>query len=212
MDQTVIFRDFEERDIDFVYRCKNDEKLNSLIVGDYHPFTYEEATRWVHGCMGEHNAYKFWAICTNDDENRIVGWVSLSEIDYVNQSACFHGIMIGDEKYRDGKAWIESFLFIYDYVFYHLKFNRLYGSCLEEHKASYCMTFAMCETVEGIARQAVYKNGKFNNVVYGAILKDEYFYHLKQGDFEYKKIIARLLAAKKQLTCNMGKSKVNHIE
>ena len=83
MQPTVIFRDFEERDIDFIYKCKNDEKLNSLIVAQYHPFTYEEAVQWVHGCMGEHDTFKFWAIATNDDEKRIVGWVAVSHIDKV---------------------------------------------------------------------------------------------------------------------------------
>ena len=43
MEKTVCFRDFEVRDIDFIYKCKNDEKLNSMIVGQWHPFTYEEA-------------------------------------------------------------------------------------------------------------------------------------------------------------------------
>ena len=45
MDSTVLFRDFEDRDIDFIYHCKNDEKLNEMIVGQYHPFTYEEAVK-----------------------------------------------------------------------------------------------------------------------------------------------------------------------
>ena len=51
MERTVCFRDFEERDIDFIYKCKNDEKLNSMIVGPWHPFTYEEAAKWVHGLL-----------------------------------------------------------------------------------------------------------------------------------------------------------------
>ena len=97
MDNTVLFRDFEDRDIDFIYKCKNDEKLNSKIVGGFHPFTYEEAVKWVHGCMGEHETYRFWAVCTHDDEKRIVGWVSISQIDRKNHSACFHGIVIADE-------------------------------------------------------------------------------------------------------------------
>lgn len=199
MEQTVLFRDFEERDIDFIYRCKNDEKLNSLIVGPYHPYTYEEAVNWVHGCMGEHETFKFWAICTNDEEKRIVGWVSISQIDYTNKSACFYGIVIGDEEYRDGMAWIQAYLFVYEYVFEKLGLNRLFGSNLEEQLASYSMGIAMFETVEGIARQAVFKNGKYNNVVYASILRDEYFFHKEQGDFEYKKIIFRLLEARKEL-------------
>ena len=32
MSRVVEFRKFEERDIDFIYRCKNNEKLNSSIL------------------------------------------------------------------------------------------------------------------------------------------------------------------------------------
>lgn len=199
MEQTVCFRDFEERDIDFIYRCKNDEKLNEKIVGQYHPFTYEEAVKWVHGCMGEHESYKFWAVCTNDEEKRIVGWISLSEIDNVNNSACFHGIVIADEEYRDGIAWIQSYLFIYEYVFEYLGLNRLYGSNLEDQKASYYMGFAMCETQEGVEREAIFKNGKYNNIIYSSILKREYFEHKENGDFELIKIIRRLADVRKKI-------------
>ena len=196
---TVVFRDFEKRDVSFIHRCKNDEKLNSLIVGNFHPFSMAESMEWVNGCMGEHDTFKFWAICTNDDDNRIVGWVSISEIDYVNSSACFHGIVIGDENYRDGLAWIESYLFIYDYVFNKLGLNRLYGSNIEEQKASYCMALAMFERVEGIARQSVFKDGRYHNVVYASILKDEYLLHKQRGDFAFNKIVYRLNEARKSI-------------
>lgn len=199
MESTVLFREFEERDIDFIYRCKNDEKLNELIVGNYHPFTYEEAEKWVQGCMGEHETFKFWAICTNDEEKRIVGWVSLSNIDKENKSACFHSIVIGDAEYRNGMAWIESYLFIYSYVFDISNLNRLYGSNIEGQIASYSIGYAMFEQFEGKARQAVCKKGKFVDVVYMSILKDEYMYHKVNGDFEFNKIIHRLAIARKAI-------------
>lgn len=196
MEPTVIFRDFEERDIDFIYRCKNDEKLNSMIVGQYHPFTYEEATQWVHGCMGEHETYKFWAIATNDDEKRIVGWVSLSQIDYSNKSACFHGIVIGDSDYRDGMAWIESVSFIHEYVFETLKFNRVYGSCRADHKLSKRMAEAMFNYNEGIYREALYSNGLYVDVLAHSLLAREYFEHKEKGDYELSKVIRRLASKK----------------
>lgn len=204
MQPTVIFRDFEERDIDFIYKCKNDEELNSLIVGHYHPFTYEEATNWVHGCMGEHGTYKFWAIATNDEEKRIVGWVSLSEIDYENKSVCSHGVVIGDKNYQDGLAWVDCGLFLYSYVFETLQFNRIYGSYIEDQVASRCMAKAMFETIEGTARQAVFKNNKYHNVIYSSLLKEEYLNHKKQGDYEFRKIISRLIRAKQEYNKRMA--------
>lgn len=196
---TVTFRDFEERDIDFIYRCKNDEKLNELIVGQYHPFTYDEAVKWVHGCMGEHETYKFWAIATNDEEKRIVGWVSLSEIDKTNKSACFHGLVIGDEEFHDGFAWIESYLFVYEYAFERLGLNRVYGTRLMEHKQTQAMGLVMFSKQEGVLRQAAYKNGQYHDLSIGSLLSSEYFEHKNNGDYEIPAIIKRIKKARKEM-------------
>lgn len=192
MEKTVCFRDFEERDIDFIYKCKNDEKLNSMIVGQWHPFTYEEAAKWVHGCMGEHETYKFWAIATNDDEKRIVGWISLSNIDLVNQKACYHGLVIADKEYNDGFAWIEAYLFIMYYSFEVIGLNRLYGTHLDEHKTSSSSIDLFYWKFEGQERQSIFKNNKYYNQNCVSILRNEYFEHKDAGDYELKKIIRRL--------------------
>ena len=197
MEPTVSFRDFEERDIDFIYKCKNDEKLNSMIVGDWHPFTYEEAVKWVHGCMGEHESFKFWAVCTNDEEKRIVGWISISKIDKVNQKACFHGIVIADPGYNDGFAWIESYLFVYQYCFEVLGLNRVYGESIVGHKQSNNIGKIIYVEHEGTKRQAIFKNGRFYDLTYGALLKDDYFMHKSNGDYTMRAIIKRIGYLKK---------------
>ena len=194
---TVCFREFEERDVDFIYKCKNDEKLNSMIVGNFRPYTYEEARKWVEGCMGHHDTYHFWAICTNDEEKRIVGWISLSEIDMINQSACFHGIVIADKDYRNGFAWIESYLFIYEYAFERLGLNRVYGTRLVEHKQTHAIGIAMYSKCEGILRQAVYKNGQYHDLSIGSLLSSEYFEHKQKGDYELMAIIKRIKKVRK---------------
>lgn len=191
MEGTVLFREFEERDIDFIYRCKNDDKLNEMIVGQYHPFTYEEAEKWVRGCMGEHETYKFWAVCTNDDEKRIVGWTSLSKIDKDNKSAFFYSIVIGDPKYRKGFAWIEIQQFVIDYAFRQLDLNRLEYSCLLEHHSSMSIGPVMFFQQEGLFRQAVYKNNRYYDVAYFGLLKDEYQQHYENGDYEFMSILER---------------------
>lgn len=194
----VDFREFEERDVDFVLQCKNDAHLNALTVGAYKPMTREEAVRWVHGCMGEHPTYKYWAVCTNDEERRIVGWISLSQIDRVNQSACFHGILIGDPDYRDGSAWIESYLFIFNYTFEVLKLNRLYGSRIETQDLSGIMGRAMHFKNEGVLREAVFRNGQFIDVMLGAVLRSEYLQYKEAGEYAYDKIRTNILRIAKE--------------
>ena len=191
MERTVCFRDFEERDIDFIYKCKNDEKLNSMVVGQWHPFTYEEAVKWVHGCMGEHETYKFWAIATNDEEKRIVGWTSLSKIDKANKSAFFHSIVIGDEKYRNGFPWVETQLFTIAYAFEELQVNRLGYSCLSEHPTSMTIAPVMFFKQEGLLRNAVYKHERYYDEALFSLLKDEYVQHKNVGEYELESIILR---------------------
>lgn len=192
MANSVSFRDFEERDIDFVFKCKNDDRLNEKTSGHYSAFSYEEAVQWVRGCMGEHDTFKFWAVCTNDDEQRIIGWISVSEIDSINKSACFHGIVIADPKYRDGMAWIESFLFVMKYIFEERCFHRMYGTALSENEASVLMGKVMFERNEGIFKDAVFKNGRYYDLVYCAILDNEYFDHKARGEYDTLSIIRRL--------------------
>ncbi len=189
---TVCFREFEERDVDFIYKCKNDEKLNSMIIGHFRPYTYKEARKWVEGCMGNHDTYHFWAICTNDEEKRIVGWISLSEIDKLNQSACFHGIVIADKDYRNGFAWIESYCFILEYAFEHLGLNRLYGSSIIGNKNSNIAGDLFLFTKEGVLREAVIKNDIRYDVRLSSILRKEYFINKKSGKYELRAILKRL--------------------
>lgn len=197
MFNTVCFREFEERDIDFIYKCKNDEDLNRMIVGQFKSFTYEDARNWVHGCMGHHDEFIFWAIATNDDEHRIVGWAALSKIDKVNQSANTHSIVIADPNYNDGIAWLETELHLLRYAFDELKLNRLYGVSLMGHKMSNQIGDLLFFQTEGILRQACYKNGRFYDLQYIGILKDEYFAHKEAGDYDMMKIIRRLRKLRK---------------
>lgn len=195
MKSTVLIRDFEERDIDFIHQCKNDAKLNEMIVGKYHPFSYEEAVRWVHGCMGEHENFKFWAVCTNDEEKRIVGWVSLSEIDIDNRSACHHGLVIGDASYRDGTGMFEAMLLSMDYAFSSLKLHRLYGCCLSEHKITPHMNQALGYKLEGIRRDATYKNDRFYDLYDYGILDVEYKENLNSGKYNLNVLLRNFITS-----------------
>jgi len=188
---TVAFRDFEERDIDFIYRWKNDEELNSMIVGQYHPFTREDAEKWVRGCMGEHDTYKFWAVCSNDDKQEIVGWTSLAKIDKDNKSAFFYSIVIGNPQYRKGLPWIEVQMFVMEYAFMSLGIHRLEYSCLAEHPSSMTIAPVMFFKPEGVFREACYKNNRYYDVAYFGILEDEYKSHRENGDYELEAVIAR---------------------
>lgn len=196
MDKTVFFRAFEDEDAEYVYNWMNDDELKEMSVGLNRRVCKEEVREWINA-RKRHNPYQAWFAICSKETNEIIGYMSLTDIHYINSSANFSGIIIGDSKYRDGRAYLESYLFVFEYVFERLNLNRLYGSAISEHKLSIIMAEVMYQKTEGILRQAIFKNGVFYDQIISAILKDEYFEHKHNGDFELTAIINRVLLLKR---------------
>lgn len=197
MEKTVYFRAFEEEDVPSLYQWMNDDELKQLSVGLNKRVCREEVEEWIRA-RKRHNPYQAWfAICALES-NEMIGYMCLTDIHYINSSAYFSGILIGDPNYRDGQAYIESYLFMFEYAFERLNLNRLYGSALADHKLSVTMAEVMYQKTEGVLRQSIFKNGKYHDEVVCAILKDEYYQHKENGDFEMSSILRRVLLAKRK--------------
>lgn len=197
MEKTVYFRAFEEEDAELIYKWMNDDELKRLSVGVNRRMCREEALDWVKARMRDKRDQVWWAICAKDTD-LMIGYAYLADIHYINSSANYGGIVIGNKDYQDGMAWIETYLFVHEYAFERLGINRLYGDALVSHTTSNIMRKLMYWTIEGIKRQAVYKNGRFHDVSVASLLKNEYFQHKEKGDYEISSILKHLRQLKKE--------------
>ena len=209
MKKTVYFRAFEEEDANLIYKWMNDDELKKMSMGLNRRMCRDEAQEWVKARMRHNNYQVFWAICAKDTD-KMIGYACLTDIHYINSSANFSGVVIGDKDYQDGLAWIETYLFIYEYVFERLNLNRIYGKAINEHESTLTMRSVMFSTVEGVLRQAAFKNGRYYDVSISSILKEEYMQHKKAGDYEISAVLRRfrnILREKKksQSDYNIGK-------
>ena len=196
MEKTVYFRAFEEEDAEHIYKWMNDDELKRLSVGVNRRMCRAESLDWVKARMRDNRNQVWWAICAIDTD-LMVGYAYLTDIHYINRSANYGGIVIGNKEYQDGMAWIETYLFVHEYAFERLGMNRLYGDAIVSHNTSVTMRKLMFWTTEGLKRQAVYKNGEFHDVSTASLLKDEYFYHKANGDYELSSIIKHLRQIRK---------------
>lgn len=191
MEETVYFRTFEEEDAELIYKWMNDDELKKLSVGLNRRVSREEALNWVKRRM-EHDQYNYWwAICAKDT-NRMIGYLSLNNIHYINRSAEFGGLLIGDKNYQDGYAWVQAYLFLYEYAFERLGMNRVYGTHLVDHTTSSFIGSVFFSQKEGVLRQAFFKNGKYHDAVIGALLRDDYMMHKDNGDYELDAVMRRM--------------------
>lgn len=88
--------------------------------------------------------------------------------------------MIGERKYWGKGLGTESRVLLLDFAFKERGFNRIWALILESNIGS----IKMCERCgykkEGLLRQSVYKNGKFQNQIIMSILSDEFYKMLKE--------------------------------
>lgn len=190
MEKTVFFRAFEEEDAELIYKWMNDHELKKLSTGLNRFMCKDEALDWVKARMRNQDYRVFWAICAKDT-GKMIGYAALTDIHYINSSANFSGIVIGDKNYQDGLAWIEAYLFVYEYGFERLNLNRIYGHAIYGHPSTSKMGSVMFNVREGVMRQAAFKNGRYYDVSIGSLLRDEYFAHKEKGDFEIANVLKR---------------------
>lgn len=190
--KTVFFRALEPEDAEFVYRWKNDHELMRDAIGMPRPVSMKECRDWIEACTG-HDPFNYWfAICLNDGSKRIIGYTGVNNIHYVNSSATCNAIVIGEKECRDGLSWLETNLFIREFVFEKLNLNRFYGSFSETQKTTYLGARLFYARIEGVARQAIWQNGAYHDMLYGALLKEEYLAHKENGDYTVSSLIKRL--------------------
>jgi RimJ/RimL family protein N-acetyltransferase len=195
MNNTVFFRAFEPEDAELIYNWMNDDELKKLSVGLNKRMSREECQQWVNNRKESSQFHYYWAICSVKD-NRMIGYAFITNIHYINRAAEFGGIVIGDSEYHNGLAWIESYLFVLDFVFDRLNMNRFSDTAITEHLSSNKIADVFYFQKEGVMREAVYKNGRYYDLSLMSILNKDYQEHKAAGDYELKRIIRRFAKSK----------------
>lgn len=179
----VYLRLFEPGDYEKTYLWHNDYDLMSTTCGPFRFVSKEIERNWVQSKTENNQKEIYLAICAIESDE-MIGWYSISNIDYINRKCHCSGVVIGDKKYSDGFAYQEASNIAFNYIINELNMNRVSGSCLCEHAMSRAVMEASFWTLEGIERQAVFKDGKYHDVCHYSILRDEYMEHFNNGDYK----------------------------
>lgn len=188
---SIFVRAFEPEDVPLINKWRNDPEIQKLTGGIVRKVSSEMEKEWVRDKMMNNYRDIYWAICLNDETKRMIGYTSLNNINYIFRAVEGGGIVVGEKDCRDGFILFEASLIKLDYAFNTLNLNRYTGKCLEDHKTSSFFMQALNYQLEGRLRHAVYKNGKYHDLLCYSILRDEYLNYIKSGEFEMPKIIQR---------------------
>lgn len=188
----IFFRAFAKEDYLLINKWRNDESIQKMTVGPFRYVSLEMEKEWVCGKMMNNANEIYWAICIKSLSEKMIGYTSLNNIDYINRSASVGGVVIGESDYRDGDIRHEVGVKTRKYAFDELNLHRLRGTCLAEHKVSRIMMEASGFKLDGVERQAVYKHGEYHDVLVYSLLEQEYRELLKNGAYELRNYARRI--------------------
>jgi RimJ/RimL family protein N-acetyltransferase len=164
-------REISEADLFLINQWRNDKELIDLLGNNFLFIAEEVDHAWYENYL-KNRAYNVRLMILESEKSLPVGTVQLTNIHLINRSAEF-SIMIGNKSFWSKGAGIFSTISILKHGFENLNLNRIYLTVLEYNERAIKMYEKTGFRKEGISREAIYKNGKFHNLVHMAILKSE---------------------------------------
>ena len=165
-------RELERKDLPIINSWRNDPDLISYLGAPYRFINPVVDEKWFDNYMISRNNTIRCSI-VNEKNDEILGLISLTSIDHLNQTAELH-IMIGNIK-NQGKG-IGTFAVreMLKHGFYNMNLNRIELTVLETNSRAIHLYEKVGFVHEGTKRACAYKNGQFVNMKMYAVLKDDF--------------------------------------
>lgn len=164
-------RELEKKDIVKINEWRNDPELISNLGAPYRYINVGVDERWFENYMNSRNTQVRCAIVNENDD--ILGLVSLVDIDYIKQSGTFH-IMVGNYKNRGKGAGTFATEEMLKHAFYNLNLHRVELTVLENNFRAINLYEKIGFIKEGTKRECNFKQGRFVNMHIYSILRDEF--------------------------------------
>jgi RimJ/RimL family protein N-acetyltransferase len=170
-------RALEIDDYQTTLKWHNDDEIWPSVVGPKYFVSAEYEKKWIEAAIFSKDSVKL-AICLIES-HQMIGIASLTEFDWINHSAGF-SIMIGEKNLWGQGYASEAVIQLLEFAFQERGLHRISGPILESNQASRSVCKKCGLKEEGLLRDAVFRNGRYQNLVVVSILRDEFLETLAQ--------------------------------
>lgn len=167
----VGLRELSKRDIPTINKWRNDPQLISCLGAPFRYINEDVDYSWYESYMSNRNRAVRCAIV--NDEDNILGIVSLTNVDFINQSAEL-SVMIGEDGDRNKGIGSFAVRTMVEHGFYNMNLHRIYLTALENNKRACHVYEKVGFKKEGLLRDATFKNGVYMNMYHYSIIREEY--------------------------------------
>ncbi|UOQ74422.1 GNAT family N-acetyltransferase [Hymenobacter cellulosilyticus] len=172
MASDLYLREIERTDLPRINQWRNDPELIGYLGANFFFIGAGIDERWFDGYLANRDKAVRLAIVVGPDQ-RHIGNVQLTSIHPINRTAEF-SIFIGDKDYWSaghGRVATEQIL---QHGFNDLNLNRIYLTLLQENERARRMYQRLGFKEEGCQRQAIFKGGRYHDVLEMAMLREEF--------------------------------------
>ncbi|QUI21671.1 GNAT family N-acetyltransferase [Vallitalea pronyensis] len=169
--ERILLRKMEEKDIEYYNKWSNDFDVVENTYLNLDAMSIDDTKQFFHRISTSTNAKTF--IIESITDSTPIGITSLISIDSYNRNAEFI-IDIGDKSFWGKGIGREATTMILDYAFKELNLHRIYLRVFtfNERAINLYRTIGFIE--EGVAREALFRFGKWHGIVSMSILQEEY--------------------------------------
>lgn len=165
-------REIEKKDIPIINQWRYNKALIDFLGAPFRYINEDVDDIWYASYLSNRNSCVRLAIeeCSS---SAIVGAVYLTSIDWLNRSAEF-SIWIGLAEHQNRGVGKFATHKILDHAFNDLGLHRIYLTVLERNDRARKLYKSVGFSEEGVLRQAVFKNGHYENMISMSILMSEF--------------------------------------
>lgn len=164
-------RALEIADFERTLNWHRDDDIWSMVVGPKYYVSSEYEKKWLEDTIFDQSSVKL-AVCLKQNHDHI-GIVSLTRFNWINRNAESHW-MLGDKAFWGNGYATEAVMQLLDFGFQERGLHRISCSILENNLASRKVAQKCGYQEEGILRDAIFKNGRFHNLIVMSILQTRY--------------------------------------
>lgn len=151
------------------HQWRNDIEVMESTSPNLDQYTLEDTQNFINMIINAPNA-KGYII---EESNIPIGIISIINIDYKNRNGELI-IDIGDKNMWNKGIASEAISLILEYVFNELNFHRLYLQVFDFNTSAIKLYEKFGFENEGMSKEALYRNGKWHNILSYSLLKKDY--------------------------------------
>jgi [ribosomal protein S5]-alanine N-acetyltransferase len=170
--ERVLLRPLTKNDLTPVYlQWLNDEEVTRFNSHATFPNTQEKMEAYYNSLQD--NSRNVVLAIIEKAGNKHIGNVSLQQINWISKNAEF-AILLGDKEFWGKGVGEEAAMLIVDYGFERLNLHRIYCGTIQGNDGMKKLAKKLFMTEEGLRRQAIFKNGKYLDIIEFGVLREEF--------------------------------------